>query len=43
MGKLEDMPKKAISVVRASASFDSSGSVLPQEKLNLAFKLLWGK
>jgi len=32
--------KKAISEVRASASQVSSGSVVPQEKLKLAFKLL---
>ena len=34
------MPEKAISEVRASASQVSSGSVVPQEKLKLAFKLL---
>ena len=40
MGRIEDVPKKAVSEVRASASQVSSGSVLPQEKLKLAFKLL---
>ena len=34
------MPEKAVSEVRASASQVSSGSVMPQEKLKLAFKLL---
>ena len=38
--RIEDAPKKAISVVQASTSQVSSGSVLPQEKLKLAFKLL---
>ena len=37
---IEDAPKKAIFVVQASTSQVSSGSVLPQEKLKLAFKLL---
>jgi len=36
----EDAPEKAISVVQASTSQVSSGCVLPQEKLKLAFKLL---
>ena len=40
MGRIEDVPKKAISEVRASTSQVSSGSVVPQEKLKLAFKLL---
>ena len=40
MGRIEDAPKKVISVVQASTSQVSSGSVLPQEKLKLAFKLL---
>ena len=40
MGRIEDVPEMAISEVRASASQVSSGSVLPQEKLKLAFKLL---
>ena len=34
------MPKKAISEVRATTSQVSSGSVLPQEKVKLAYKLL---
>ena len=40
MGRIEDVPKIAISEVQASASQVSSGSVVPQEKLKLAFKLL---
>ena len=40
MGRIEDVPEKAISEVRASASQVSSGSVMPQEKIKLAFKLL---
>ena len=40
MARIEVVPKKAISKVRASASQVSSGSVMPQEKLKLAFKLL---
>ena len=40
MGRIEDVPEKAISEVRASASQVSSGCVVPQEKLKLAFKLL---
>ena len=34
------MPQKAISVVRATTSQVSSRSVLPQEKVKLAYKLL---
>ena len=34
------MPKRAVSEVRASTSQVSSGSVLPQEKLKLAFNLM---
>ena len=34
---IQDVPEKAISEVRASTS---SGSVLPQEKLKLAFNLM---
>ena len=34
------MPQKAIFVVRATTSQVSSGSVLPQEKVKLAYKLL---
>ena len=40
MGRIEDVPEKAISEVWASASHVSSGSVVPQEKLKLTFKLL---
>ena len=40
MGVIEDAPKRAISEVQASASQISSGSVAPQEKMKLAFKLL---
>ena len=40
MGRIEDVLEKAISDVQASASQISSGSVVPQEKLKLAFKLL---
>ena len=36
---IEDVPKRAISEVRASPSQDLSGSGVPQEKLKLAFKL----
>ena len=38
--RIEDAPKKAISLVQASTSQVSSGSVLPREKVELAFKLL---
>ena len=38
--RIEDVLEKAISEVRASASQVSLGSVVPQEKLKLAFKLL---
>ena len=37
MGMIQDVPEKATSEVRASTS---SGSVLPQEKLKLAFNLM---
>ena len=40
MGIIEDAPKKAISDWKASTSQITSGTVLPQEKVNLAFKLL---
>ena len=40
MGVIEDAPKRASSVVQASTSQVSSGSVLPQEKVKLAYKLL---
>jgi len=37
---VQDLLEKAISEVQASASQIASGSVLPQEMLKLAFKLL---
>ena len=37
MGMIQDVPEKATSKVRASTS---SGSVLPQKKLKLAFNLM---
>ena len=40
MGRIEDVPENVIFEVRPSASQVSSGSVVPQEKLKLAFKLL---
>ena len=40
MGRVEDVPEKAISEVRATTSQVSSGSVYPQEKVKLAYKLL---
>ena len=40
MGRIEDAPEKATSDVQASTSQIPSGSVLPQEKLKLTFKLL---
>ena len=40
MEKVEDVPKRAISMVQATTSQVLSGSVVPQEKLKLAFKLL---
>ena len=40
MGRIEDVLEKAISEVRASTSQVSSRSVLPREKVELAFKLL---
>ena len=41
MGRVEDASHtKAVSVVQATTSLVSSGSVLPQEKLKLAHKLL---
>ena len=40
IGKIEDVPKRAVSEVRASASQVSSWSDLPREKVELAFKLL---
>ena len=40
MGRVEDVLEKAISEVQATTSQVSSGSVLPQEKVKLAYKLL---
>ena len=40
MGRVEDVPEKAVSEVPATTSQISSGSAVPQEKLKLAFKLL---
>ncbi|XP_039815106.1 uncharacterized protein LOC120678007 [Panicum virgatum] len=40
IARVEDAPQKAISDVRASTSQVSSVSVLPQEKLKLAYKLM---
>ena len=40
MGRVDEVPQKAISVVQATTSQVSSGSVLPQEKVKLAYKLL---
>ena len=37
---IQDAPKRASSVVQASTSQVSSGSVLPREKVELFFKLL---
>ena len=39
-GIAEDVPKRAIAEVLASTSQVTSGSVLPQEKVELAVKLL---
>ena len=40
MGRVEDVLEKAISELRATTSHVSSGSVQPQEKVKLAYKLL---
>ena len=40
VGKVIGVPEKAISEVRATTSQVSLGSVLPQEKVKLAYKLL---
>ena len=40
MEKVEDVPKRAISMVQATTYQVSSGSAMPQEKSKLAFKLL---
>ena len=38
--KVVDVPEKAVSEVQATTSQVSSGSVVPQEKVKLAYKLL---
>ena len=40
MGRIEDVPKRAVSEVLASTSQVISGSNLPHEKVELAVKLL---
>ena len=40
MGRIEDVPKRAVSEVRVSTSQVTSGSDLPREKVEHAFKLL---
>ena len=40
VGKIKDVPERAVSEVRASTSQVSSGSDLLREKVELAFKLL---
>ena len=40
MGRIEDVPEKAVSEVQATTSLVSSLSVLHQEKMKLAYKLL---
>ena len=40
MGRIEDVPKRAVSEVLASTSQVTSGSGLSREKVELAFKLL---
>ena len=40
MGRIEDVPKRAVSEVQASTSLVSSRNDLPREKVELAFKLL---
>ena len=40
MGRVEDVPQKTVSEVRATTSQVSSGSALPQEMVKLAYKLL---
>ena len=39
MGRVEDVPPKAVSEVQANTSQVLSGSALPQEKVKLAYKL----
>ena len=40
MGRIEDVPKRAVSEVLASTSQVTSGSGLSREKVELSFKLL---
>ena len=40
VGRVEDVPQKAVSKVRATTSQVLAGSALPQEKVKLAYKLL---
>ena len=40
MGRVDEVPQKAVSVVQATTSQVSLGSVVPLEKLKLGFKLL---
>ena len=40
VGRVEDVPQKAVSKVRATTSQVSARSALPQEKVKLAYKLL---
>ena len=40
MGRIEDVPKRAVSEVRASTSQVTSGSDLPRDNVELAVKLL---
>jgi len=40
VGRIEDVPKRAVSEVLASTSQVTSGSGLSREKVELAFKLL---
>ena len=40
VGRIEDVPEKAVSEVRATTSLVSLGSFLDQEKMKLAYKLL---
>ena len=40
VGRIEEVPKRAVAEVLASTSQVTSGSVLPREKVELAIKLL---
>jgi len=40
MGRVDEVPQKVVSVVQKTTSQVSLGSVLPQEKVKLAYKLL---